>query len=315
LKGMAQDGLAPAHVVSILVGAFLGAVWVRRQRRLPDPMIDVALFRIRAFNAALAVNFLAIFVAIGYFLFIAQFLQLVLGLSPLEAGLLSLPSALGFVVGSQITPRIAPRVGARRLIAGGLAVAAVGMAILTQVGRDDGLTTLVIASVVISLGFAPVFGLTTELIVGSAPPERAGAASGNSETGAELGGALGIAILGSVGIAVYRGQLGEALPGDVSVEAATTARDTLGAAIDVAGRLPDPIGSALIDTAQSAFVSGMHTVAAVAAVIAVTVAAFAWRALRDHGATATDATTTVAADHRESESAADRAGALEPAGC
>ncbi len=315
LKGIAQDGVAPAHGVSILVGALLGAMWVRRQRRLPDPMIDVALFRIRAFNTALAVNFLAIFVVIGYFLFIAQFLQLVVGLSPLEAGLLSLPSALGFVVGSQITPRIAPRVGARRLIGGGLAVAAVGMAILTQVGRDDGLLTLVIASVVISLGFAPVFGLTTELIVGSAPPERAGAASGISETGAELGGALGIAILGSVGIAVYRGRLGETLPSDISVEAATTARDTLGAAIDVAGQLPDPIGSVLIDSAQSAFVSGMHTVAAVAAVIAITVAALAWRALRDHGAPTTDTPTTDAADHRQDEAAADRAGALEPAGC
>jgi DHA2 family multidrug resistance protein-like MFS transporter len=278
-------------------------------------MIDVALFRIRAFNTALAVNFLAIFVAIGYFLFIAQFLQLVLGLSPLEAGLLSLPSALGFVVGSQVTPRIAPRVGARRLIAGGLAVAAVGMSILTQVGRQDGLATLVIASVVISLGFAPVFGLTTELIVGSAPPERAGAASGISETGAELGGALGIAILGSVGIAVYRGQLDASLPAGLPDEAAATARDTLGAAADVASQIPGPIGSGLIDTAQSAFVGGMHTVAAVSAVIAVAVAALAWRALRDHGAAGTDATATDASDDRQDEVEASRHGELEPVGC
>jgi MFS transporter, DHA2 family, multidrug resistance protein len=311
LKGAAQDGLAPAHVASILAGVGLGVVWLRRQRRLPDPMIDVALFRIRAFNTALAVNFLAIFVAIGYFLFIAQFLQLVLGLSPLEAGLLSLPSALGFVVGSQITPRIAPRVGARRLIAGGLAVAAVGMGILTQVGREDGLTTLVIASVVISLGFAPVFGLTTELIVGSAPPERAGAASGVSETGAELGGALGIAILGSVGIAVYRGRVDESLPVGLPGEAAATARDTLGAAVDVAGQFPGSIGSGLLDSAQNAFVSGMHTVAAVAAVIAVAVAALAWRALREPEAPAAEA-----AGHRPDESfAAAPDGELEPVGC
>jgi DHA2 family multidrug resistance protein-like MFS transporter len=315
LKGAAQDGLAPVHVVSVLAGVGLGVVWLRRQRRLPDPMIDVALFRIRAFNTALAVNFLAIFVAIGYFLFIAQFLQLVLGLSPLEAGLLSLPSALGFVVGSQVTPRIAPRVGARRLIAGGLAVAAVGMGILTQVGRQDGLATLVIASVVISLGFAPVFGLTTELIVGSAPPERAGAASGISETGAELGGALGIAILGSVGIAVYRGQLDASLPAGLPDEAAATARDTLGAAADVASQIPGPIGSGLIDTAQSAFVGGMHTVAAVSAVIAVAVAALAWRALRDHGAAGTDATATDASDDRQDEVEASRHGELEPVGC
>jgi DHA2 family multidrug resistance protein-like MFS transporter len=315
LKGAAQDGLAPAHVVSILAGVGLGVVWLRRQRRLPDPMIDVALFRIRAFNTALAVNFLAIFVAIGYFLFIAQFLQLVLGLSPLEAGLLSLPSALGFVVGSQVTPRIAPRVGARRLIAGGLAVAAGGMVLLTQVGRQDGLATLVVASVVISLGFAPVFGLTTELIVGSAPPERAGAASGVSETGAELGGALGIAILGSVGIAVYRGQLDESLPAGLPDEAAATARDTLGAATEVASQIPGPIGAGLIDTAQSAFVSGMHTVAAVAAVIAFAVAALAWHALRDHGVPATDSTATDASDDGQDEVEVGRHGELEPVGC
>jgi DHA2 family multidrug resistance protein-like MFS transporter len=315
LKGAAQDGLAPAHVMCILAGVGLGVVWLRRQRRLPDPMIDVALFRIRAFNIALAVNFLAIFVAIGYFLFIAQFLQLVLGLSPLEAGLLSLPSALSFVIGSQVTPRIAPRVGARRLIAGGLAVAAIGMLMLTQVGRQDGLVTLVVASVVISLGFAPVFGLTTELIVGSAPPERAGAASGISETGAELGGALGIAILGSVGIAVYRGQLDESLPAGLPDEAAATARDTLGAAADVAGQIPGPIGSGLIDTAQSAFVSGMHTVAAVAAVIAFAVAALGWHALRDHGVPATDSTATDASDDGQDEVEVGRHGDLEPVGC
>jgi DHA2 family multidrug resistance protein-like MFS transporter len=311
VKGIAQDGVTSSSVVSILAGVVIGVVWVRRQRRSADPMIDVELFRIRAFNTALAVNFLAIFVAIGYFLFIAQFLQLVLGLSPFEAGLWSLPSALGFVVGSQVTPRIAQRVGARSLIAGGLGLAALGLAMLTQVGRQDGgLTILVMASVVISLGFAPVFGLTTELIVGSAPPERAGAASGISETGAELGGALGIAILGSVGVAVYRGQLSEALPADVPAEAATTAQDTLGAAAGVADQLPGPIGTRLIDAAQDAFVGGMHVVAVIAAIVAIGVAALVWRALRSHGAA-----TSESANDRQDEIATDLEPALEPAGC
>jgi DHA2 family multidrug resistance protein-like MFS transporter len=311
VKGIAQDGVTSSSVVSILAGVVVGVVWVHRQRRSADPMIDVALFKIGAFNTALAVNFLAIFVAVGYFLFIAQFLQLVLGLSPFEAGLWSLPSALGFVVGSQVTPRIAQRVGARSLIAGGLGLAAVGLVMLTQVGRQDGgLTILVMASVVISLGFAPVFGLTTELIVGSAPPERAGAASGISETGAELGGALGIAILGSVGVAVYRGQLSDSLPADVPAEAATTARDTLGAAAGVADQLPGPIGTRLIDAAQDAFVGGMHVVALIAAVVAVAVAALAWRALRSHGAG-----TAEPANDRPDEVVADLETALEPAGC
>ncbi len=154
-------------------------------------MIDLNLFRIRSFNVALLINFLAIFVAVGYFLFVAQYLQLILGLSPLEAGLWSLPSAIAFIVGSQAAPHIVRRVRPAYLIGGGLGLGAVGLVVLTQVGTTGGLPALVAASIIISLGMAPVFGLTTEMIVGSAPPERAGAASGISETGAELGGALG----------------------------------------------------------------------------------------------------------------------------
>jgi MFS transporter, DHA2 family, multidrug resistance protein len=317
-KGIAQDGVTSTYAASIVAGTVLGAVWVRRQRRIPDPMIDVALFKIRAFNTALAINFVTIFVAVGYFLFIAQFLQLVLGLSPLEAGLWSLPSAVGFVVGSQLTPRMVQRVGARALIAGGLAFAAVGMFMLTQVGRQDGgLATLVVASVVISLGFAPVFGLTTELIVGSAPPERAGAASGISETGAELGGALGIAILGSVGVAVYRADFADTVPADVPADAVATASDTLGAAAGVAGQLPDAVGAGLVDAAQNAFVSGMHLVAVIAAVIAVVIAAVAWRGLRTPDTPPTAEADPVAdtADDRDTAITDNPQAALEPAGC
>jgi DHA2 family multidrug resistance protein-like MFS transporter len=111
LKQIAQDGVGPLPVGSIALGLVAGAIWVRRQLSLSDPMIDVRLFRIPKFSAALAVNFLAIFMAVGYFLFVAQYLQLVLGLSPLEAGLWSVPSAIGFVVGSNIAPRIVHRSG------------------------------------------------------------------------------------------------------------------------------------------------------------------------------------------------------------
>ena len=112
-----------------------GALFVWRQFRLPDPMIDLRLFRIPAFSAALAVNVLTIFVAVGYFLFVAQYLQLVLGLSPLEAGLYSVPSAIGFVVGSNVAPRILRYVRPGYVMAAGLTIAAAGLAILTQVDR------------------------------------------------------------------------------------------------------------------------------------------------------------------------------------
>ena len=106
LKQIAQDGIGWLPVSSVLVGLVVGALFVRRQLTLADPMIDLRLFRVPAFTASLAINFLAIFVAIGYFLFVAQYLQLVVGLSPLEAGFWSVPSAIGFIVGSNAAPRI-----------------------------------------------------------------------------------------------------------------------------------------------------------------------------------------------------------------
>ena len=288
LKEIAQDGLDAVAVAAIAAGLAVGVLFVLRQRRLADPMIDVDLFRLRSFNAALVTNFLAIFVAIGYFLFVAQYLQLVAGMSPLQAGLWSLPSAVAFIIGSQLAPRVLGEVRPAYVIAGGLAVASVGLGLLSQVGVSDGLIPLIAGSVVISLGLAPVFGLTTELIVGSAPPEQAGAASGISETGAELGGALGIAIMGSVGVAIYRAELADRLPAAVPPEAATAARDTLGSAAEVAAQLPAELGAAVLATAREAFVAGMQLSAAIAAGLGVVLAALVLILLRNAQPPASD---------------------------
>ena len=128
--------------------------------------------------------FLAIFTVVGYFLFVGQYLQLVLGLSPLEAALWSLPSAIGFIVGSVVAPRVIHRFRPSRVMGTGLAVAAAGAVLLLGVGRDQGsgLLIITVALVIMSLALAPVITLATELIVGSAPPEQAGAATGISET-------------------------------------------------------------------------------------------------------------------------------------
>ena len=281
LTQIAQEGPGPVAIGALVVGLVVGVVWVRRQTQLADPMIDLALFRLPTFNAALVVNFLTIFVAVGYFLFIAQYLQLVAGLTPFQAGLLSLPSAIGFVVGSQAAPRIVQRVDPAYLISGGLAFGSLGLVLLTQVQTTGGLPLLVLASLIISLGLAPVFGLTTELIVGSAPPERSGAASGISETGAELGGALGLALLGSIGVAIYRAGVASSLPAALPTSAATAATDTLGGAVGVAGALPAGTADALLGVARAAFVDGMHVAAAIAAVIGLGLAAFAYITLRD----------------------------------
>ena len=290
LKDIAQAGVSAGAVTAILVGLVLATLWVRRQKLLDDPMIDVSLFRIRAFNTALAVNFLAIFVAVGYFLFVAQYLQLVAGLSPLHAGLWSLPSAIAFTVASQLAPRLSHRVAPAHLVSGGLVLAAVGLLLLTRVDATGSLGALIVGSVVISLGLAPVFGLTTELIVGSAPPERAGAASGISETGAELGGALGIAGLGSIGVALYRGQVADQLPSGLPTEVAAASQDTLGAAVGAAAVLDEASAATVLQVTREAFVAGMQLSAGVAAVIALGVAALALVGLRR----------SAAADHADS---------------
>jgi DHA2 family multidrug resistance protein-like MFS transporter len=280
LKEIAQDGFRQLPALSILAGLAVGALFVRRQLTLADPIIDVRLFRIPTFSAALVTNVLGVFVAVGYFLFVAQYMQLVLGLSPLQAGLWSVPSAIGFIVSSNLAPRIMYRVSPALVIGASLALAAVGLTMLLWVGQTSGLGILVTASVIISLALSPMFNLTTELIVGSAPPERAGAASAISETGAELGGALGIAILGSIGTAVYRGTVASRLPAGVPPEAAEIARDTLGAAVGVAGQLPDELGRALLDIARAGFVEGLHLAAAISATVAIAAAILAVVVLR-----------------------------------
>jgi MFS transporter, DHA2 family, multidrug resistance protein len=268
LKQMAQDGVGFLPSLSIVVGLALGLAFVRRQSRLADPLIDLRLFHVPAFSASLAVYTLGILVLFGSFLFIYQYLQLVLELSPLMAGVWTLPSFGSFILGSMLAPAIVKRVRPAYVMAVGLAIGAVGLLILTQLDAESGLTVLVTASVVYSLGLAPLFTLTNDLIIGAAPPERAGAASAISETGAELGGALSIAILGTIGTAVYRSQVDDGIPEGVSADTVEAARDTLGGAVAASGDLPAGLAEALLDAAREAFTQGLQVVAFVSAVIA-----------------------------------------------
>jgi MFS transporter, DHA2 family, multidrug resistance protein len=280
LKRIAQNGAGWLPALFILAGIGIGVAFVRRQQRLPDPLIDLRLFNVPAFSAALATNTLSIFVAFGTFLFTAQYLQLVLGFSPLKAGLWTLPSSVGFIVGSLMAPILVRRVRPGYVMAGGLMLVAVGLLVLTQVGGSSALGFLVVGTVVLALGLSPVVTLGTDLIVGSAPPERAGAASSLSETGAELGGALGIAVLGSIGTAVYRSMMADAVSNDVPPEAAEAARGTLGGAIATAQQLPAAVGADLVRAARDAFAEGLEITAAVGAVVALATAVIAAVVLR-----------------------------------
>jgi MFS transporter, DHA2 family, multidrug resistance protein len=268
LKQIVQDGLGWLPALAILAGLLAGLAFVRRQTTLTDPLIDLRLFRIPAFSASLAVYTLGILVLFGAFMFIFQYLQLVLNMSPLEAGLWTLPAFGGFIVGSMVAPLIVRRARPAWVMAGGLAFAAVGFALLTQVEGDSGLALIVAGSLVFSLGLAPLFTLTNDLILEAAPPERAGAASGISETGAELGGALSIAILGSIGTAVYRSEIDGGIPAAVPPEEEQAARDTLGGAVAAGDDLPTPLATQLLDAARDAFTQGLQVTALSSAVVA-----------------------------------------------
>ena len=269
LKQIAANGVGRLAVLAIVAGLGLAVVFVRRQRRLADPLIDLRLFRAPAFSASLATYMLATFIVFGPYVFIAQYLQLVLGLSPLAAGLWSMPFAVGFVAGSIVSPMIARRVRPAAMMAVGLVVAAAGFVVLTQVGGPSGLPFIVTSTVIFSLGLSPVFTLANDLIIGAVPPERAGAAAGISETCSEFGGALGIAILGSVGTAIYRSAMTDSIPPGIPPEAAAAARDTLGGAVAAAKQLSDQLGAALLDTARDAFTHGLRVTAMTSAVIAI----------------------------------------------
>jgi MFS transporter, DHA2 family, multidrug resistance protein len=267
VKAVASDGVSWAGVAPALAGIVVGAVFVDRQRRLAHPMIDLELFRKPGFSAPLGANLLAFAVVFGIEIFVAQYLQLVLGFSPLEAGLWSVPPAAAFVIGSQATPPLAARLRPATVMLGGLVVAVLGVGVLTQVEASSGAALAVTGAVILSLGLAPVFTLAADLAVGSAPPERAGAASGISETSSELGGALGIAVLGTIGTAVYRGDVSDGLPSGVSVSARDGARETLGGAVEAAERLPVAMRAEFLDPAREAFTQGLQVAATVSGAI------------------------------------------------
>ncbi len=280
LKRTAEYGVGWLPALSIALGLGVGVVFARRQQTLAHPLIDLRLFRNPAFSMSLAAYTLATLIAFGMYVYVAQYLQLVLDLPPLQAGLATVPSMLSFIVGAMVVPPLTKRVRPAHLVAGGLFLSAVGFAMLTQAGGASALTVIIAGSVAYSLGLSPVVILATDLVVGSVPVERAGVASAISETSSELGGALGIALLGSIGVAVYRAAMAHGVPLGVSPELASAARATLGGAVAVAGQLPSPLGEQLVGAARTAFGSAFVLTAALCAGLAAATAVLALITLR-----------------------------------
>ncbi len=268
VKETAAHGLSVVNLVAAALGIAAGGAFVRRQRRLADPMIDLKLFANPAFSTAVFTNFLSVFALAGVLFFGAQYLQLVLGNTPLEAGLLLLPGTAASIVTSLVAAYLIRFFSTGTVLGAGLAAAALGAALLFGLKVDSGPTLFILGFVLVGSGAGIALTLTSNLVISAVEPDRAGAASAVSETAYELGIALGVAVLGTVVMSVFRRGLDVS---NLAGDQASAASETLGGAVSVAHDLPAEFGAALTDSAHAAFVNGMHAAsAATALVMAVT---------------------------------------------
>ncbi|GAB2877659.1 MFS transporter [Streptomyces mayteni] len=270
----------PSILGVLAVGLVSGAVFVRRQRGIANPLVDPALFRSRAFRTALLVLTVGIFTVTAVNFLVPRFLQSVAGLAPLPAGLLTAPIALSAIAGSLAAPGLARRWSPAAVIVAGAALSLAGYLVLAQATPERPLWIVVVGGALAVLGLSPATVLTTDLVVTSAPEERASSAAALSETSGELGVALGIAIMGTILTALYRFGLTDGLPADLEPTAGDAAQDGLPAAERAAEALPPELADTLMTAARESFASAFGTVALLCAGITVALAAAAARWLR-----------------------------------
>jgi DHA2 family multidrug resistance protein-like MFS transporter len=283
MKDIATHGVGLPSILSIVGGLAVGALFVLRQKRLADPLLDLGLFSTPRFGSALGIMGLAVLVMSGTLFFVAQYLQLVRGLSPLRAGLWMMPMALGVVVGAAVTAQAIRKVRQPFVMGGGLFVSCGAFLLLSRMETDSPIGLFVAGVFCMSFGVAPVMILGLELAVGSAPSERAGAASSVAETVQEFALGLGVAAIGSIGTAVYRSEVDGALPQGVPTDAARDAQDTLGGAVHAAEELPGALGDAMLEVTRAAFTEGLQTAATICAVVVAVGAVVTLTVLRNIG--------------------------------
>ena len=269
VKELVGHGATVAAAAAALVGVLGAVLFVRRQRRVPDPLVDLRLFANRAFSGALGSQLIGLLALSGLLFFLSQYLQLVRGHTAFEAGLRELPLMLASLAVVVLVSPLVARLGLGRAIAAGLGVAGLGLLALAGAESLPGYAWLAGAMVVVGLGFGLAFTLSTDAAVSAVEPHRAGTASALSETSYELGVALGVAFLGSLQTVLYRAHL----PAEVAAGGGGAARESLARAVEVLG----PGGS--LGLARESFTWAMQVTAVVAAVLLAVAAATAWRVI------------------------------------
>jgi DHA2 family multidrug resistance protein-like MFS transporter len=278
IKTLAVDGPSWKAGAFAVFGLLMGYLFVRRQNRAEIPMLDMGLFRRGSFSGAIMVNLLSVVALVGFLYFVSQHVQLVLGLSPMEAGFALVPGMAAMIIAGLLVVPISRRVRPRVLIPAALLFSVAGYLLVAFTTSDHGVLPLVVAFIVLGIGIGAAETISNELILSSAPAEKAGAASAVSETAYELGAVLGTAILGGIITAFYRGAL--VLPPGLPEDAAVAARETLAGAYTAAAKLPEQLGSALWDAAATAFGSGVMVTSLIGAGLVVAAGAIAAVTLR-----------------------------------
>ncbi|WP_030417993.1 MFS transporter [Streptomyces sp. SCSIO 75703] len=264
--GGTEPTLSLLTLVPPLAGAALLAAFARRQRRRRHPLVDLRMFRRAAFSTSVGCIVLAMLALVGLELIAAQYLQLVLGLSPLQTGLRLLPLTFAAMAAGLAGARMLRRFGPRRMVSAGFCLTAGAVLLLTAMGRADNVVLLLCGFVLLGFGLETTLFGAYESMLSEAPPAQAGGAAAIGETSYQLGAGIGIALLGSVMNAAYAPGLRGGVPG-VPRSASDAAGHSLGEAYQEAGRLREPAAGALRRAAADAFVHGLHVTLLVSAVL------------------------------------------------
>ena len=252
-----SHGWSAATLLAVAAAGVLLSAFVTWEARCARPMLDLRLFAQARFSAAILSVTLVYFALTGALFFLTQYMQLVLGFSPLGAGVRIIPLTLGIAVGAPAGATLVKRLGLRAIVAGGLAIAAGGLVILVTATPAAGYAPVALTLGILGLGMGLAAAPATDAILAAVPEERAGVGSAINDTMQEVGGALGVALLGSVLAAAYSGAMAPATHGLPSPLAAA-ARNSLAAAARIAARLDGNAGHALLAAARDAFVLAMH---------------------------------------------------------
>jgi len=281
IKQLAVDGFSASAAGALAFGAALAIAFVIRQHTAKNPLVDMELFRKPGFRAPMLVNLSGNFVLMGFSLFNTQYLQSVAGMRPFTAALWSMGAMPFISVGMGVTGALTAKVRPARIIGVAFLVSAAGALVLMLAHPGNPVVVLMVGAGVAAGGVVAAQSIVGNMVMAAAPAERAGSASALNETGAELGSSLGMALLGSIGAAIYHHKMAAVGAAGVPDAAVRAGHETVGGADAVAAQFPGAASHALLTTARDAYASGLHTAAAVGAVLLALTALFAFGALRD----------------------------------